>query len=53
MNTNFKVIGLTRLEIKPKSTALEASASGVRTGGGGGGGGGGRGVNSPPLTIEK
>ena len=25
-NTNFKVIGLTRLAIKPKSTALEADA---------------------------
>ena len=26
MNTNFKVIGLTRLEIKPESTAPEADA---------------------------
>ena len=26
MNINFKVIGLTRLGIKPKSTALEANA---------------------------
>ena len=26
VNTNFKVIGLTRLRIKPKSTALEADA---------------------------
>ena len=26
MNTNFKVIGLTRLEIKSKSTAPEADA---------------------------
>ena len=26
MNTNFKVIGLTRLGIKPKSTAPEADA---------------------------
>ena len=26
MNANFKVIGLTRLEIKPKSTAREADA---------------------------
>ena len=26
MNTNFKVIGLTQLGIKPKSSALEADA---------------------------
>ena len=26
MNTNFEVIGLTRLGIKPKSTAAEADA---------------------------
>ena len=26
MNTNFKMIGLTRLGIKPKSTALDANA---------------------------
>ena len=26
MNTNFKIIDLTRLEIKPKSTAPEADA---------------------------
>ena len=26
MNSNFKVIGLTRLGIKPESTALEANA---------------------------
>ena len=26
MNTNFKVIGLTQLEIKPKSVALKADA---------------------------
>ena len=26
MNTNFKVIGLTRLEIKPKSTAPKVDA---------------------------
>ena len=30
MNTNFKVIGLTRLEIKPKSTATEADAFNTR-----------------------
>ena len=31
MNTNFKVIGLTRLRIKPKSTASEADALTTRT----------------------
>ena len=31
VNTNFKVIGLTRLGIKPKSTAPEADALTTRT----------------------
>ena len=30
MNTNFKVIGLTRLGVKPKSTAPEAGACTTR-----------------------
>ena len=31
MNTKFKVIGLTRLEIKPKSTVPKADARTTRT----------------------
>ena len=30
MNTNFKVVGLTRLGIKPESTAPEAGALTIR-----------------------